>query len=107
MTPRLHLLERMSPDVLAELKTLANIIQSSVDDIEAAVKANAFTFPSSNVPVSLESEAPRMHPTIHSAGSFITSAAAQLMTLVRPTPLVIIDVMMQVNAIVPVTISCY
>ncbi len=95
----------MSQDVLAELKTLANIIQSSVDNIEAVVNANAFVFPSSNAPFSLESEAPRMHPSIQSAGSLITSAAAQLMTLVRPAPLVVLDVVMQVNRIVPATIS--
>ena len=97
----------MPQDALAELKALANIIQTSVDNIEAAVNANALTLPSSNVPFSLESEAPRMHLSIQSAGSLITSAAAQLMTLVRPTPLVIIDVMMQVNRIVPVIISCF
>ena len=46
-----------------------------------------------------------MHPSIQSAGSLITSAAAQLMTLVRPAPLVVTDVMMQVNRMVPVTIA--
>ncbi|KAH9007906.1 hypothetical protein EDB84DRAFT_1682136, partial [Lactarius hengduanensis] len=71
--------------VLAELKALANIIQSSVDDIEAAVNTNAFVLPSSNQPFNLQSEAPRMHPSIQSAGSLITSAAAQLMTLIVPT----------------------
>jgi hypothetical protein len=43
-----------------------------------------------------------MHPGIQSAGSLITSAAAQLMTLVRPAPVVVSDVAMQVNRIVPV-----
>ncbi|KAH8978956.1 S-adenosyl-L-methionine-dependent methyltransferase, partial [Lactarius akahatsu] len=81
--------------ILAELKALANIIQSSVDDIGAAVNTNAFVLPSSNQPFNLESEAPHMHPSIQSAGSIITSAAAQLMTLVRPAPLVVLDVVMQ------------
>ncbi|KAH9012305.1 S-adenosyl-L-methionine-dependent methyltransferase [Lactarius hengduanensis] len=81
--------------VLAELKALANIIQSSVDDIEAAVNTNAFVLPSPNQPFNLQSEAPHMHPSIQSAGSLITSAAAQLMTLVRPAPLVVLDVVMQ------------
>ncbi|KAH9024031.1 S-adenosyl-L-methionine-dependent methyltransferase [Lactarius deliciosus] len=81
--------------VLAELKALANIIQSSVDDIETIVNANSLILPSSNQPFNLDSEAPRMHPSIQSAGSLITSAAAQLMTLVRPAPLVILDVVMQ------------
>ncbi|KAH9167779.1 S-adenosyl-L-methionine-dependent methyltransferase [Lactarius sanguifluus] len=80
---------------LAELKALANIIQSSVDDIETAVNTNAFVLPSSDQPFSLQSEAPHMHPSIQSAGSLITSAAAQLMTLVRPAPLVVLDVAMQ------------
>jgi hypothetical protein len=95
----------VSQDVLAELKSLANIIQSSIDSIEATVNANAFVLPSSNEPFSLESEASRMHPSIQSAGSLIASAAAQLMTLVRPAPLVVLDVVMQVNRIVPATIS--
>jgi len=84
---------------LAELKALANIIQSSVGDIEAAVNANAFTFPSPKTPFSFESEAPHMHPSIQAAGSLITSAAAQLMAIVRPAPLVILDVTMQVNGL--------
>jgi hypothetical protein len=83
----------VSHDVLGELKTLANIIQSSVDEIEEVLSADA---------LSLESEAARMHPSIQSAGSLITSAAAQLMTLVRPAPVVVSDVAMQVNRIVPV-----
>ncbi|KAI9437950.1 S-adenosyl-L-methionine-dependent methyltransferase [Lactarius indigo] len=79
--------------------------QSSVDDIEAAVNANDLTLPSSDEPFNLESEAPHMHPTIQSTGSLITSAAAQLMTLVRPAPLVILDVVLQVNRVVPTTTS--
>ncbi|KAI9463927.1 S-adenosyl-L-methionine-dependent methyltransferase [Russula earlei] len=86
---------RDSKDTLAELKALSNIIQSSIDQIEAVVTANSFTFPSSDSPFSLESEAPRMHSDIHEAGSLITSAAAQLITLVRPAPLTVFDVMMQ------------
>ena len=44
-----------------------------------------------------------MHPGIMSAGSHISSAAAQLMTLVRPAQLVVADVALQVNRIVLVT----
>ena len=90
-------LERVSQDVLAELKTLANIIQSSIDNMETVVNDNAFVLPSSNAPFSPQSETPRMHPSIQSAGLLITSAAAQLMTLVRPAPLVVLDAVMQVN----------
>ena len=89
---------RALPDTLAELKALANIIQSSVEQIEAAVTANSFTFPSPDSTFSLETEAPRMHPAILSAGSLITSAAAQLMTLVRPAPVTLFDTVLQVNA---------
>jgi len=85
---------------LAELKALSNIIQSSIEQLETAVAANSFNFPSPNAPFSLESEAPRMHPDIVSAGSLITSAAAQLITLVRPAPLTVFDVMMQVKLII-------
>jgi hypothetical protein len=90
-------LRRMSQDALAELKSLAKIIQSSVEQIEQVVTANSFDFPSPLSPYSLESEAPRMHPAIQSAGSLVTSAAAQLMTLVRPTPLAMQDTMNQVR----------
>jgi len=93
---------RALPDALAELKALANIIQSSVEQIEAVVSANSFTFPSPKSTFSPESEAPQMHPVIQSAGSLITSAAAQLMTLVRPAPLTLVDIMMQVK----LNVSC-
>jgi hypothetical protein len=38
-----------------------------------------------------------MHPAILSAGSLIASAAAQLVTLVRPAPLTLFDISMQVR----------
>jgi hypothetical protein len=84
---------------LAELKALSNIIQSSIEELETAVAANSFIYPSPDAPFSLESEAPRFHPDVVSAGSLITSAAAQLITLVRPAPLTVFDVMMQVKLI--------
>jgi hypothetical protein len=84
-------------DALAELKALSNIIQSSIEQIEAVVTANSFTFPSPDLTFSIESEAPRMHPAIQSAGLLITSAAAQLITLVRPAPRTILDSTNQVS----------
>ena len=93
----------ISQGALAELKALVNIIQSSVEQIEVVVSVNSYSFPSPHSQFSLESEAPRMHPTIQSAGSLITSAAAQLITLVRPAPLTVLDTMMQVDFTVPVT----
>jgi hypothetical protein len=95
------LLGRALPDALAELKALAKIIQSSVEQIEATVTTNSFTYPSPDSIFSPETEAPRMHPAILSAGSLITSAAAQLMTLVRPAPLTVFDVSMQVLLSLP------
>ncbi|KAI9463926.1 S-adenosyl-L-methionine-dependent methyltransferase [Russula earlei] len=86
---------RDSKDALAELKALVGIIQSAVEQMETIVTAQSFTLPSSDSPFSLDSEAPLMHPGILSAGSLITSAAAQLTTLVRPAPLTVFDVMMQ------------
>jgi len=91
------LLLRASQDALVELKTLANIIQSSVEQIEAVITANSFNFPSPESTFSLESEAPRMHPAIQSAGRLITSAAAQLTMLVRPAPLILLDTTLQVR----------
>ena len=88
---------RLSQDTLSELKALANIIQSSVEQIEGVVSVNSFNFPSPDEPFSIESETPRMDPAIRSAGSLITSAAAQLTTLVRPAPLTLLDLMMQVK----------
>jgi len=83
------------PDALAELKSLANIIQTSVAQIESAVTANSFTLPSSESTFTPESEGPRMHPDIQSAGVLIASAAAQIATLVRPAPLTLVDTTMQ------------
>jgi hypothetical protein len=93
------LLRRVSQDVLAELKALANIIQSSIEQIEEVVTANSFAFPSPDSTFSPESEVPRMHPAIQSAGSLIESAAAQLITLVRPAPTTVLDITMQVCSI--------
>ena len=92
---------RVSQDALVELKTLADIIQSSIKQIEEVVNANSFTFPSPDSTFSPESEAPRMYPAIQSAGSLITAAAAQLMTIVRPVPFTLFDVSMQVSVEAP------
>ncbi len=91
--------------MLAELKALANIIQSSVDKIEEAVNTNGLVLPSSNVPFSLDSEAPLMHPSIQSAGSLIISAAGQIVTLVRPAQWVITNAVTEVGQIIPASIA--
>ncbi|KAH9994291.1 S-adenosyl-L-methionine-dependent methyltransferase [Russula vinacea] len=91
----LTLLGRVPLDTIAELKALANIIQSSIEQIEQVTTANSFTFPSPDSTFSPETEAPRMHPAIQSAGSLIASAAGQLITLVRPAPLTLLDISSQ------------
>ena len=93
----LTLLGRVPQDTIAELKALANIIQSSIEQIEQVTTANCFTFPSPDSTFSPETEAPRMHPAIQSAGSLIASAAGQLITLVRPAPLTLLDISSQVG----------
>ncbi|KAH9993416.1 S-adenosyl-L-methionine-dependent methyltransferase [Russula vinacea] len=82
-------------NAIAELKALANIIQSSIEQIEEVTTANFFTFPSPDSTFSPETEAPRMHPAIQSAGSLIASAAGQLITLVRPAPFTLLDISTQ------------
>ncbi|KAI0278950.1 hypothetical protein BGY98DRAFT_1096446 [Russula aff. rugulosa BPL654] len=84
-----------SRDALAELKALANIIQSSIEQIEADLSTNTLTFPSPDSTFSLESEAPRMHPDIQSAGSLITSAATQLISLARPAQITLLEISLQ------------
>ena len=101
------LLLRASQDALAELKNLANIIQSSIQQIEADITAKSLNFPSPESTFSLESEAPRMHLAIQSTGLIITSAAAQLMTLVRPAPLTLFDTAMQVRLKVSQALDYY
>ena len=93
----LTLLERVPQNTIAELKALANIIQSSIEQIEQVTTANSFTFPSPDLTFSPETEAPLMHPAIQSAGSLIVSAAGQLITLVRPAPLTLLDISSQVS----------
>ena len=97
----LTLLGRVSQNAIAELKALANIIQSSIEQIEEVTAANSFIFPSPDSTFSPESEAPRMHPAIQSAGSLIASAAAQLITRVRPASLTLFEISTQVSLDVP------
>ncbi|KAF8467031.1 S-adenosyl-L-methionine-dependent methyltransferase, partial [Russula ochroleuca] len=85
---------KVAQDAITELKALANIVQSSIEQIEEVVTANSFIFPSPDSTFSPESEAPRMHPAIQSAGLRIRSAAEQL-TLVRPAPITLLDITMQ------------
>ena len=93
----LTLLGRVPQDAIPALKALTNIIQSSIVPIEEVTTADSFTFPSPDSTFIPETKALRMHPAIQSAGSLIVSAAAQLMTLVRPAPLTLLDISTQVS----------
>ena len=79
------------------MKALANIIQSSIEQVEADLSTNNLTFPSPDSIFSLESEASRMHPDIQSAGTLITSAAAQLISLARPAQITLLEISLQVS----------
>ncbi|KAH9990787.1 S-adenosyl-L-methionine-dependent methyltransferase [Russula vinacea] len=94
-TPIAQYAAGVSQNAIAELKALANIIQSSIEQIEEVTAANSFIFPSPDSTFSPESEAPRMHPAIQSAGSLIASAAAQLITRVRPASLTLFEISTQ------------
>ncbi|KAF8498128.1 O-methyltransferase, partial [Russula emetica] len=63
--------------------------------IEADLSTNTLTFPSPDSTFSLEFDAPRMHPDIQSAGSLITSAAAQLISLARPAQMTLMEISLQ------------
>lgn len=88
---------RVSRDTLAELKVLTNIIQSSIEQIETDLSTNNLTFPSPDSTFSLESEAPHMRPDIQSAGSLIASAAAQLISLARPSQITLLEISLKVS----------
>jgi hypothetical protein len=101
------LLGRVPQDAIAELKALANIIQSSIEQIEEVTTTNSFTFPPPDSTFTPESEAPRMDPAIQTAGSLIASAAAQLITLVRPASLTLLGISRQVSQRVLGAMVCY
>ena len=88
---------RVSRDTLAELKALTNIIQSSIEQIETGLSTNNLTLPSPDSTFSLESEAPRMRSDIQAAGSLIASAAAQLISLARPSQITLLEISLQVS----------
>ncbi|KAI0771399.1 O-methyltransferase [Irpex lacteus] len=72
---------------VAELRALSDLIKASVDKIEALCAERGQTYPTSDVPFSPQSEAPRMAPDVIAEGTIIVAAAAQLITAVRPPPL--------------------
>lgn len=80
----------------SELRALSNLIQSSVEKIEAALASRSQTFPSMDDPFTLESEAVRMSPDVLGPGSIIIAAAAQLISCVRVPALTVLTTCGQV-----------
>ncbi|KAI0771380.1 O-methyltransferase-domain-containing protein [Irpex lacteus] len=69
---------------VSELRALSDLIKTSVDRIEALCTERGQSYPLSDSPFTLESEAPRMAADVIAAGAIIVSAAAQLIAAVRP-----------------------
>ncbi|KAJ3554256.1 hypothetical protein NM688_g3204 [Phlebia brevispora] len=67
----------------SELRALADLINGAVAQIEAACASRSKTFPSSDEPFTLESEAARMSPDVLLPGNIIVAAAQQLISAVR------------------------
>lgn len=76
--------EILEHDGLAELKALASIISSSVDQIEIALKTASMPFPSIHTPFTPQSDAARNLPEVSAASALITAAAAQIIATIRP-----------------------
>ncbi|TFY71901.1 hypothetical protein EVG20_g1114 [Dentipellis fragilis] len=78
-------------NALAELKALANLIQSNVDRIKATAASESLEFPSLWTTFSPQSEAARQSPDIADATAQIVAAASQLIAAVRPPPLTVMS----------------
>ncbi|KAA1470803.1 S-adenosyl-L-methionine-dependent methyltransferase [Dentipellis sp. KUC8613] len=79
-------------DALTELKTLAALITSNIDRIEAETKSASVEFPSLSTAYSTQSEAVRQLPEVADATTQIIAAASQLLAVVRPPPMSVIAV---------------
>jgi hypothetical protein len=72
-------------DGLAEIKSLAHVINTSIAAIEQALTDSSTVYPSpSTVPFTPQSEGGRNLPSVQLAGASIVGAAAQLIAVVRP-----------------------
>ncbi|VDB94250.1 unnamed protein product [Peniophora sp. CBMAI 1063] len=67
-----------SLDGLVELRSLANLITDSIDQVEAAMLKHNTTFPSTRGPTTLAAQAPRRLPEVVAASSIGCAAANQL-----------------------------
>lgn len=79
----------LSTSPVAELRALSNLINASVDKIEAALVARGQQYPISDQLFTPQSEAARMAPDVMQEGSIIVAAAAQLIAATRPPPLTV------------------
>jgi hypothetical protein len=70
-------------DALAELKALSALIQTSIENIEAAVSKNKVEFPSLSTPLTLASESVRNIPEIAESISTLVPAALQIVSVAR------------------------
>ena len=68
---------------IAELRALANLINSSLDKMEASLVSRSQTFPSPDEPFNPATEAARMAPDVSEQVSIIVAAASQLTAAVR------------------------
>lgn len=69
---------------VVELRALANLINDSVEKIEAACKAGPKSYPLLDDSFTPDSEAIRKDPTVAAEGDIIVAAATQLIAAVRP-----------------------
>ncbi|KAI0314822.1 S-adenosyl-L-methionine-dependent methyltransferase [Amylostereum chailletii] len=78
-------------DAIAELRSLVQILTSSIDTIEDTLRDSGFDFPSPHTPFTEESEAARYVPAVMDAVANMTAAATQLASYVRPPTMTIVN----------------
>ncbi|KAI0314821.1 S-adenosyl-L-methionine-dependent methyltransferase [Amylostereum chailletii] len=78
-------------DAIAELRSLVQILTSSIDTIEDTLRDSGLDFPSPHTPFTDESEAARHVPAVMDVVANMTSAATQLASYVRPPTMTIVN----------------
>jgi hypothetical protein len=84
-------------DALAQLKKLSELIQKSIEDVEAVITAKGLKFPSPSTPFTLASEAPRNIPEVAHSISIMVAAAFQLISVAQPPNVTVATTALQVN----------
>lgn len=67
----------------SNLRVLANLISSSVDEIDSLLKGKHLTFPSLNDPITPEPEEARSDPAVLQAINVLIAAADQVIATAR------------------------